>query len=89
MYEPSCMDNDSCNNDQRAFRSLFARNLKLTGLVASDVDDDLTKWLESSAKAAAQSCSGGTDGITCGQDWNHDGWDSKYGLANLATFASN
>ncbi|ODV64593.1 cell wall mannosidase [Hyphopichia burtonii NRRL Y-1933] len=80
MYEPSCMDNDSCNNDQRAFRSLFARNLKLTGLVASDVDDDLTKWLESSAKAAAQSCSGGTDGITCGQDWNHDGWDSKYGL---------
>lgn len=38
------------------------------------------KWLNASAYAAAQSCSGGTDGHTCGLNWFSGGWDGMYGL---------
>lgn len=80
MYEPSCMDDDDCNDDQRAFRSLFARNLKLTSLLMSKVADEINTKLKLTSKAVAQLCSGGTDGVTCGQDWRKSGWDEVYGL---------
>lgn len=37
-------------------------------------------YLETSAAAAAQSCSGGLDGVTCGENWSVSGWDGVYGL---------
>jgi mannan endo-1,6-alpha-mannosidase len=30
--------------------------------------------------AAAQSCTGGNDGVTCGHKWWFDGWDGEYGV---------
>lgn len=30
--------------------------------------------------AAAQSCSGGNDGVTCGHRWWTDGWDGEFGV---------
>jgi len=36
--------------------------------------------LQASAQAAAQSCSGGTDGVTCGTKWYTAGWDNTYGV---------
>lgn len=80
MYEHTCAVADRCNNDQRSFRSLFSRCLGLTSILAPDTYDDIRPWLESSAKGAAQSCSGGDDGITCGENWAYNGWDGKYGL---------
>lgn len=69
-----------CNNDQRSFRSLFARCAHLTMQLVPELYDDIYKLMESSAEAAAQSCSGGTDGVTCGLDWSVSGWDGMYGL---------
>ena len=37
-------------------------------------------WIQASALGAAQSCSGGRDGHTCGLNWFYDGWDGKWGL---------
>jgi len=30
--------------------------------------------------AAAQSCVGGNDGVTCGHKWWVEGWDGQYGV---------
>ncbi|QFZ25251.1 putative 6-D-mannanase [Clavispora lusitaniae] len=81
MTETTCAQSNSCNNDQRSFRSLFARCLSLTaGLMPEHFDQIYNNWIVPSAKAAAGSCSGGSDHITCGENWSVDGWDGKYGL---------
>lgn len=80
MYEPSCMNDDKCNNDQRAFRSLLARNLKLAALEYTPISGDVLSYLLATAVGVANSCSGGSDGVTCGQDWSAGKWDGKYGL---------
>lgn len=81
MTETTCAASSSCNNDQRSFRSLFARTLGLTASLMPDFRDQiLDDWLLPSAKAAAASCSGGDDHITCGENWSVDGYDGMYGL---------
>lgn len=80
MYERTCATSDRCNNDQRSFRSLFSRFLSLTSVLAPETYDDIRPLIETSAAAAAQSCSGGSDGVTCGENWSVLGWDGKYGL---------
>lgn len=80
MQETTCAPYDRCNNDQRSFRSLYSRCLGLTTVLIPETKELLDDYLQKSAKGAAQSCSGGSDGVTCGEDWTYDGWDGKYGL---------
>lgn len=81
MYEYSCQDNDSCNQDQRSFKGYFARFLGQTAVMAPSTNELIMRLLTASAQGAAQSCTGGTDGHTCGLNWtNGTGWDGKYGL---------
>ncbi|KAI5964716.1 DFG5 [Candida pseudojiufengensis] len=80
MQETTCQPSNLCNNDQRSFRSLFARCLGLTMLIIPEFEDQIRPYLEKSAGGAAQSCSGGSDGVTCGENWSHSGWDGVYGL---------
>lgn len=82
MYESACQGNDTstCNNDQRSFRSIFARMLGLTSVLVPPVSDKINTLLNASASAAAKSCSGGTDGHTCGLNWFKGDWDGNYGL---------
>lgn len=81
MTETTCADSGNCNNDQRSFRSLFSRCLSLTASLMPDIHDKIyNDWLVPSAKGAAAACSGGTDGITCGQNWAIGSWDGLYGL---------
>lgn len=79
MYETTCMPNH-CNNDQRSFHSLFARCLGITTVLAPETVSLIEDNLDKSAEAAAQSCSGGDDHVTCGEDWTKTGWDEVYGL---------
>ena len=37
-------------------------------------------YLLTTGKGVAQSCVGGYDGHTCGQNWSYPGWDDYYGL---------
>lgn len=80
MYEAACQPYGRCNNDQRCFRGIFSRFLGHTVMFVPSLQDEVLDYLTSSSAAAAQSCSGGNDGHTCGQDWTHDGWDGVYGL---------
>lgn len=51
-----------------------------TTKVAPWTADQILPLLASSAQAAAQSCSGGNDGSTCGTKWTQTGWDGAYGV---------
>lgn len=79
LSESSCAP-DHCNNDQRSFRSLFARCMGLTSVLVPETNVTISNYMRSSAIAAAQSCLGGSDGVTCGENWYKQGWDGVYGL---------
>ncbi|KAG7194787.1 hydrolase 76 protein [Scheffersomyces spartinae] len=82
MYEAACQGatKSNCNNDQRSFKAYFARFLALTSVLVPSTRPTIDKYIQSSAVAAAQSCSGGTDGHTCGLNWSWKGWDGYWGL---------
>ena len=83
MYEQECSTpggSSKCNNDQRSFKSLFSRCLGLVSILAPSTSSTIAPLIEASAKGAAASCSGGSDGVTCGIDWTINEWDGWYGL---------
>jgi mannan endo-1,6-alpha-mannosidase len=85
MFEAACErspqdDTQGCNTDQRSFKAYFSRWLAATTQLAPWTADTIIPLLRSSALAAAQSCSGGTDGVTCGTRWWVPGWDGRYGV---------
>ncbi|CAL9727623.1 mannan endo-1,6-alpha-mannosidase Dcw1p [Monosporozyma unispora] len=80
MYEAACQPSLTCNTDQRSFKAYFSRFLGLTASLVPETSDQIMKWLNTSAKAAAKACSGGTDGHTCGLNWFTGSWDGMYGL---------
>ncbi|CAH2351661.1 mannan endo-1,6-alpha-mannosidase Dfg5p [[Candida] railenensis] len=80
MYETACQTNYKCNTDQRSFRSLFARSLASAALFVPSISSEIETNVKASAAGAAQSCSGGSDGVTCGINWSYNGWDGWYGL---------
>lgn len=81
MYEAACQPSNSCNQDQRSFKAYFSRFLGQTAVMVPQTYDVIMNYLKTSAIAAAESCSGGSDGHTCGLNWtNGTGWDGVWGL---------
>ncbi len=82
LYEYQCEQFGSCNNDQRAFRAIVARVLGKIVQLAPNTDyaQRAMTLINESAQGAAASCSGGSDGVTCGMNWGINGWDGLYGL---------
>lgn len=85
MFEAACERNLpgaqlGCNVDQRSFKAYLSRWLAATTLLAPWTSETIIPLLRASALAAAQSCSGGTDGVTCGNKWWVEGWDGVYGV---------
>ncbi|CCE64750.1 hypothetical protein TPHA_0I02470 [Tetrapisispora phaffii CBS 4417] len=80
LYEAACQNQETCNTDQRSFKAYFSRFLGVTAQLVPETRDNIMKWIDASAYGAAESCSGGTDGHTCGINWFYGGWDGKYGL---------
>ncbi|KAI7648858.1 hypothetical protein KC318_g17657 [Hortaea werneckii] len=81
MYEPSCELSNDCNYDQKSFKACLARWMSKASVVAPYISESVSKLLTDSAEAAAEACSGGTDGVTCGQKWYTGEWDSDYGVS--------
>lgn len=79
-YEVACEPNNLCNVDQLSFKAYLSRWMAATTKVAPWTSDQILPLLASSATAAAQSCSGGDDGATCGTKWTQTGWDGTYGV---------
>lgn len=80
MFEPACETVNRCNTDQFSFKGYLSRFMWATTLVAPFTTNAVATLLATSAQAAAKSCSGGTDGVTCGSAWYVNGWDGKYGV---------
>lgn len=83
-YEASCQAVDSsritCSNDMRCFKGIFLSMLGLATQVAPELKDLMWTNIKASSQAAAWSCSGGYDGVTCGLSWLKQGWDNYFGL---------
>lgn len=80
MYEVACEPNGKCDVDQRSFKAYLARWMAATTIKAPFTTDLLMPRLQKSAMAAAQSCTGGTDQVTCGLKWTQGNWDGSYGV---------
>ncbi|KAK9475703.1 glycosyl hydrolase family 76-domain-containing protein [Lipomyces japonicus] len=81
VYEPACEPSKSCNPDQQSFKAYLARWLGATMILAPFTTDIILPVLKASALAAASTCNGGTDGVTCGFSWTTEGtYDGMYGL---------
>jgi mannan endo-1,6-alpha-mannosidase len=79
-YEANCEPWGICNTDQFSFKAYLARYSAKTVQLAEWTRDIISPRLYASAKAAARSCSGGADGVTCGTKWYVDGWDGTKGM---------
>ena len=74
------MDTNTCNNDQKSFRSYTMMWLADTMKVASFMEPQISPALKTSTMAAAEQCSGGSDGVTCGMSWGKPQWDGSKGI---------
>ncbi|KAH0384737.1 mannan endo-1,6-alpha-mannosidase, partial [Aureobasidium melanogenum] len=79
MVEGACEPYDTCNTDQFSFKAYLARFLAKAMVVAPYTQSAIQPLLTASAQGAARSCSGPSDGVTCGQKWYTD-FDGKYGI---------
>lgn len=86
MFEAACEEINTCNTDQWSFKAYLSRYMWATTKLASFTTPAVTELLSTSAKAAAQACSGPTDGVsekdgtTCGARWYTGGWDGTKGV---------
>ncbi|KAF2103854.1 glycoside hydrolase, partial [Rhizodiscina lignyota] len=85
LFEAACETIGTCNTDQLSFKGYLSRWMAKTAMVMPEIADTVTKLLQASAKAAAQSCSGGSDGATCGNKWYVKGWDGTWGVGQQLT----
>lgn len=80
MYEVACEDIGTCNYDQWSFKAYLSRFMWATTQMADFTYPTVSTLLTRSAQGAAQSCSGGSSGTTCGAKWYVGGWDGGAGV---------
>jgi mannan endo-1,6-alpha-mannosidase len=81
MQEVACENNGKCDVDQHSFKAYLARWMAATTKMAPFTFDTIMAKLAPSAQAAAQQCSGGDNGRTCGSKWTMGAtWDGSYGV---------
>ncbi len=82
MYEQACETVNTvgtCDTDQQSFKAYLSRWMAATAKLVPAYHDTIMAKLKTSAAAAASQCSGGTDGVTCGEHW-YEAYDGNYGL---------
>jgi mannan endo-1,6-alpha-mannosidase len=67
----------NCNLDQQSFKAYLGRWMAKTALLVPSTKDQITKYLTTSASAAAKSCTG--DDGACGSRWYQD-FDGETGV---------
>lgn len=82
MSEVACESVHFCDNDQLSFKAYLARWMAAATKWAPWTYNTIKSLMDSSAKAAAQQCSGGENGRMCGLMWaNNSGqWDGTSGV---------
>lgn len=80
MFEVACETNGKCDVDQRSFKAHLSRWMAATIKLAPWTSTTLLPLLQSSAKAAAATCTAGTDGNQCGLRWTLEANDGSIGV---------
>ncbi|KAH9845588.1 glycoside hydrolase family 76 protein [Teratosphaeria destructans] len=80
FVEVTCEPYGTCTTDDWTFKGFTSRWLAVTAQLVPSVADQIWPYLQASGKGAAGQCDGGTDGITCGFEWNTTTWDGTYGV---------
>lgn len=84
MYEREC-EASICNTDQISFKAYLAQCLGKAAVVVPEIASDVRAILNSSAQAAAKTCTGGATGRLCGIKWFVGGWDGSEGVGQQMT----
>jgi mannan endo-1,6-alpha-mannosidase len=80
MTEVACEPVGRCNLDQQSFKAYLSRWMAASTKWAPWTYDRVKPLLESSAIAAASTCTGGDNGRMCGMKWNTKKWDNTTGV---------
>ncbi|KAK9477389.1 glycoside hydrolase [Lipomyces japonicus] len=80
MYEVACEINKKCDTDQKSFKAYLSRFMGLTAQLAPWTYDTVRQHLVQTSVGVASSCTGGSDGVTCGVTWLTGTWDGNWGL---------
>lgn len=80
MFEAACELKVECDIDQQSMKAYLARWLATSSVVAPYLAGRVGSLLRASASGAAQSCTGGAYGNTCGSKWYIAGYDGLSGL---------
>lgn len=80
MYEGGCEGYGTCTVDMSTHKAVLSRFMWQTTLMMPSLRNDIERKLHASAKAAANSCTGGDNERTCGLKWYTGGYDNSPGL---------
>lgn len=81
MTEVACEPVDLCDLDQQSFKAYLSRWMAAATKWAPWTYGRIKPLLESSAVAAASTCTGGSNGRMCGLKWTEHGrWDGTAGV---------
>jgi hypothetical protein len=84
-----CEEKDLCDTDQESFKAYLSRWLGVCIQMAPFTHDMIMPRLQTSAKAAAQTCVGpskhGAGNYACGMRWWWNGFDGKQGVGQQMT----
>ena len=85
LYEGACEPNNICNADMETHKAYLARNMWQATVMLPSLRPKVERLLGASAKAAAQTCTGGDTGFSCGMKWYVGGFDGNVGLGPQMT----
>jgi mannan endo-1,6-alpha-mannosidase len=81
IMQDICELYNACNPDEKSFKAYTSRWMATTAQLAPFTFEKIHDLLITSAVAAAQQCSGGADGTTCGLKWFMNAtWDGTDGV---------
>lgn len=81
MYEVACEPYNNCNTDSLSYKAYLSRWMAHSIKYAPFIHDLVIPKLRTSAIAAAQQCSGGSNGQMCGLKWTEGAkWDGTQGV---------
>lgn len=80
MYEGACEPYNDCTTDSSTFKGFLARFMWKSVIMQPDLAQTIDKYLDASAKAAAEACSGSANGTLCGEKWYVGGYDGNPGF---------
>ncbi|MCJ1387949.1 hypothetical protein MMC18_000792 [Xylographa bjoerkii] len=80
MFEAECEQPNTCDVDQFSFKAYLSRWMYSTAKLLPQLENAVIDIMVPTALAAAQSCSGGSNGRSCGTRWWYGGWDGAVGL---------